>query len=333
MNRFKGVSVLKMTTSHHPPARSPKTVSSGEGSMGPQKSGLRSSQGAWLEELKVQGHSAKTLQAYRLTLGQLVSFLNGQGRHQVSEVSPADLEAWRVELAGRGLRPASLASYLQAARGWFHWLHRTGQVFLDPAADLHGPKIPRKMPAVPSVEEMTRLVESVAATGAIDLRDRAILETLYATGLRREECARLRTADVDLADATVRVLGKGAKERVVPLTRPAVECLRLYLKEARPALLGGRESPQTLWLNRHGRPLSGYSLAAVIRNRARAAGLASLTPHALRRACATHLLENGAHPAELQLLLGHASLKHLGQYLRLGIRELKAAHARSRLGA
>jgi integrase/recombinase XerD len=177
-----------------------------------------------------------------------------------------------------------------------------------------------------------RLLEGVDTTTTEGVRDRAILETLYATALRREEITHLKTGDLDLEGPSVRVLGKGNRERVVPLTRVAARWLAQYLQEARGALLQGRDPPEQLWLNLRGRPLTGYLLGLIVKRRALAVGLAALTPHSLRRACATHLLANGAHPAELQLLLGHAMLKHLSHYLRLGFRELQAAHARSRPG-
>jgi integrase/recombinase XerD len=282
--------------------------------------------------MKDQGHSPKTQQVYGQVLGMLDRFVEKRGRTRPTDVTGTDLEAWWAELIGRGLCPATLCVYLRAVRGWFRWLRNAGGIFLDPSAGLRAPRNPKILPRVPAAGEVKQLLESIDTTGTEGVRDRAILETLYATALRREEIARLKTSDVDLEGASVRVLGKGDRERVVPLTRVAVSWLNQYLQSARGSLLQGRESPEQLWLNLRGRPLTGYSLALIVKRRALAAGLAALTPHSLRRACATHLLANGAHPAELQLLLGHATLKHLSQYLRLGFRELQAAHARSRPG-
>jgi integrase/recombinase XerD len=165
----------------------------------------------------------------------------------------------------------------------------------------------------------------------VGVRDRAILETAYATALRRQELASLRITDVDLLQRTIRVVGKGSQERVVPLTKEATTWLRCYLDSSR-GMLWGKQTTDALWLNRRGRPLAGYSLAIMIQKRTRACGLPEVTPHTLRRACATHMLSNGAHPADLQQLLGHSSLKHLSQYLRLGFRELQTTHAKSRPG-
>ena len=300
--------------------------------MGTETTPLRKSQELWLANLRDRGHSPKTQEVYGQVLGRLSRFLENRGCIRPTDVTAANLAAWWAELMGRGLSPATLCVYLRAARGWCRWLRNAGEIFLDPSADLRAPRNPKILPKVPTVGEVEQLLQNIDTTGPEGVRDRAILETLYATALRREEIARLKTSNVDLEGASVRVLGKGGRERVVPLTRVAVFWLSQYLQTARISLLHGRRSPELLWLNLRGRPLTGYSLALIVKRRALAAGLAALTPHSLRRACATHLLANGAQPAELQLLLGHATLKHLSQYLRLGFRELQAAHGRSRPG-
>jgi site-specific recombinase XerD len=246
-------------------------------------------------------------------------------------VTASDLAAWRAERTGAGLAPASLSVYIRAVRGWFHWLYRRGEIFFDAAAELRPPRVARCRLGVPSVAEIRTLLDDVEVDCGEGIRDRAILETAYATGLRRNELASLRTTDVDLSQRTLRVVGKGSRERVVPITGAAAMWLRRYLEAGR-SKCSGIQATDALWLNRRGRPLAAASLARIIGLRARASGLRHVTPHTLRRACATHMLSNGAHPADLQQLLGHSSFQHLSHYLQLGFRELQATHAASRPG-
>jgi integrase/recombinase XerD len=300
--------------------------------MGPNNTPLRRSQELWIEHLRDQGHSAKSREVYGQVLGLLDRFLSKRLRNRPADVTAADLSAWWDELKGRELSPATLCVYLRAARGWFRWLRNAGEIFLDPTAELRAPSNTRRISWVPTVGEMKLLLESVDSAGPEGVRDRAILETMYATALRRHEIAGLKLGDVDLDRGSARVLGKGNRERVVPLTRVATDWLKQYLQSARGLLLQGRQSPEQLWLNLRGRPLGACSLGLMVKRRALAVGLKALTAHSLRRACATHLLVNGAKPAELQLLLGHATLKHLSLYLQLGFKELQSEHARSKPG-
>ena len=300
--------------------------------MGSNNTPLRRSQELWIDYLKGHGHSAKTRQIYRQVLGLLDRSLSECGRTRPADVTAADLRAWWDELKSRDLSPATLCVYLRAARGWFRWLLNAGEIFLDPTADLRAPSNKRRVPWVPTVGEMKQLLESIDSSGPEGVRDRAILETMYATALRRHEIAAMKIGDVDLDGASARVLGKGSRERVVPLTRVATDWLKQYLQSARGSLLQGRESPEHLWLNLRGRSLGACSLGLMVKRRALVVGMKTLTPHSLRRACATHLLVNGANPTELQLLLGHATLKHLSQYLQLGFKELQSEHARSKPG-
>jgi integrase/recombinase XerD len=292
---------------------------------------LRKSQITWLDAHRERGHSSKTTEVYGQCLAQLERFLTVRHRERPADIAPQDLEMWRTHLVQAGLKAASISVYVRAARGWLHWLSERGEIFLDPAAELRSPRIPRSLSKVPTVAEMATLMGSVDTGCAVGVRDRAILETAYATALRRHELANMAVDDVDLNHRVARTLGKGGRERMVPLTQTAAAWLRRYLAEAREGLRKGREEV-ALWLNRRGHPLAAESLARMIQARSRAAGLRAMTPHVLRRACATHLLENGARPAELRQLLGHASFKHLDQYLRLGFRDLQTMHRKSRVG-
>ena len=192
--------------------------------------------------------------------------------------------------------------------------------------------LPSNAVPVPSVADLRRLLAAPNAAAPFGVRDRALLETAYATGARREELVTLDATAVDLVNATVRVVGKGRRERVLPLTRPAVAWLNRYTTRARPVLLKGKLDEPALWIDLHAGRLSPHGLDVLVKKHAAAAKLRGVTPHTLRRACATHLLQGGAHPVFVQQLLGHATLRHLAHYLRMTIAELKATHARSKPG-
>ena len=178
---------------------------------------------------------------------------------------------------------------------------------------------------------MQALLDAPDVRMARGLRTRAILEVAYGTGARLEELSRMKLGDLDLANGTVRILGKGSRERVVPLGRGAIEWVRRYAAEARGRHAEGASA--ALWLKDGGRPLGSQGISRSIQVCVRKAGVTTpTTPHAIRRACATHMLRRGAHPVQLQMLLGHASLRHLSAYLRVSFHEMHAVHQRSRLG-
>jgi integrase/recombinase XerD len=287
----------------------------------------------WLESLRLRKCSEKTVAVYGNAIGALRVYLGEQGKTALVDVVSADLEAWRLSLVKRGCAVGTLETYARAARHWFKWLTEHGSLFENPAASFVVPLGKRRLLPVPSVEEMRRLLAAPNPASSCGLRDRAILEVAYATGARREELFALDIHDIDLGQGTLRVLGKGRKERVLPLTKSAVKWLSGYTEKTRPKLLKGKIDEAALWIDLHGKRVSYQELHSLVKRHAKAAGIAqAVTPHTLRRACATHLLQNGAHAVQLQLLLGHATLKHLSQYLRLSIAELQATHARSKPG-
>jgi integrase/recombinase XerD len=190
---------------------------------------------------------------------------------------------------------------------------------------------PRRLQSVPSREEVRKLLEQPDTETAVGIRDRAILEVLYGTGIRREELLKLKVSSVDLKENTLRVNGKGGRQRIVPLGKTAAHWLQRYIEKARTEL-DPSEDVEALRISQHGEPMSYWALPVIMRKYVKAVGIPSLSPHSLRRACATHMLQNGAHPVELQMLLGHASLTHLSQYLRLSISELRKTHAATKPG-
>lgn len=181
--------------------------------------------------------------------------------------------------------------------------------------------------------EVRALLAAAGHETAAGLRDRALLETLYATAVRRQELMDLTVWDIDLGQGLVRAMGKGRRERMLPLGRHAAAALGRYLAEARPMLGARRPNEVALWLGTHGRPLGYGSVPKIVARYARAAGIARrVGAHMLRRSCATHMLRNGASPVVIQQLLGHASLAHLAQYLRLSVGDLRAMHTNTNPG-
>ena len=283
------------------------------------------------QHLVVRRFARRSVEVYGLAMERFAGFLAGRGVTRAQDVTREDIEAYRRSIVDRQWRPASVEVYVRAIKQFFRWLEETQVVFLNPADGIVIRQVPRRLMPVPTEEEILRLLATPDITSFTGLRDRAMLETAYATGVRAEELSRLTVKDVDLDSGTVRVMGKGSRERVVPLGKQAAECVRAYL-----AGVGQTRSNGTapLWVAQNGKPISYMAVRATILKHSRECGVTPLiTPHALRRACATHMLRRGAHPVDLQMLLGHASLQHLSQYLRVTVSDLREAHARSKPGS
>ena len=269
----------------------------------------------FLDYLAVErGLSRNTLDAYRRDLSRYQGFLGGRGIVDVARAGEADIAAFVANLSaseyapGKGYRPSSVARALAAVRSFHRFLVLEGEAEADPAEGVARPKVPRNLPRPLTVDEVTALVAAPGQDGPVALRDRAILETLYGAGLRISELVALDVDDVDLEEGSVRAVGKGSKERIVPLGRLAVKALEAYLTRARPALAAPR-SRGALFLNRRGGRLTRQGSTNIIKDMARRAGIRKrVTPHMLRHSFATHLLEGGADVRVVQELLGHASL-------------------------
>lgn len=293
----------------------------------------------WLRELTRRGCSGRTVLLYRGVLADFCRFAasraGARACTRATEVTADLVLAWRAALARRGLAGASLDVYVRAVRAWVRWLVARGELFADPLATLVVKKWIRLLQPVPSVAEVLRWIEAPNVGTAFGVRDRALLEVAYTCGARREELVGLDLGALDLGHGTVRVLGKGRRERVLPLGETAVAWLRRYVETTRLRLLkekDGAASEPALWIDNRGKRLASMALEHALDRHAVAAGLPEATPHTLRRACATHLLQGGAHPVYVQQLLGHATLRHLAHYLRLTIVDLQATHARSNPG-
>ena len=277
--------------------------------------------------LQGRNFKPKSLLTVRCALHRCCAFL--AGRKKITDVSVLDLESYQLHLLAMSVE--TQLAYLVNVRRWFGWLENTQQLFLNPAAGLRIPKRPRPRIKVPTEKQMLRLLTAPNLKTPSGLRDRAWLETAYATGARRNEMTRLTLADADLSAGALRLYGKGDKERIVPLGRQAVYWLEKYLREARPQLAKENQTA-ALWISsRGGGPLGYEAMQQQLRGYAHRLGLpvSLLAAHNLRRACATHLLGHGASPLLLKELLGHSRTATLSHYLRRSLADLKETHRRT----
>jgi integrase/recombinase XerD len=286
-----------------------------------------------------RGLSRNTLEAYRSDLQQYGEFLSRRGSDPLS-VAPADLAAFVSELAdGGGERPAVAPSTLQrkiaCLRSFYRHLRREQIIDHDPTNELRGPRTPGRLPKVLSRDEVAQLLSQPRGNSPGAVRDRALLETMYACGLRASEAVGLELRDLDLEAGMLRARGKGSKERLVPIGSKAVESIYAYLERARPRLVGIRDEPH-VFVNQRGAGLSRQGLYKIVQRHARTAGLeARMSPHTLRHSFATHLLAGGCDLRSLQEMLGHADIGTTQIYTHLSADRLRDvyfnAHPRAQL--
>jgi len=276
----------------------------------------------YLAELQAErGVSRHTLSAYRRDLADFASFLGR--RRSVLAVVPDDVVAYLAELRRRGLRGSSIARHLSSLRGLYRHLVGEGVLERDPTEHIERPRLPRPLPKTLSRDVAAMLVEAPDPARAGGLRDRAMLEVLYATGMRASECLGLRLEDVNLTAGYVICTGKGRKQRLVPLGAEAIAWVRAYLDRARPEHTRHRDGGR-LFVNSRGHTLSRQSLWAIVRRAAAAAGLPNrVSPHMLRHSFASHLLEGGADLRAVQAMLGHADIATTQIYTHLPSAALK----------
>jgi integrase/recombinase XerD len=277
-----------------------------------------------------RGLSRNTLEAYRCDLLQFGAFLD-RHRLTVTDARHGQIAAFLSELAsGTAERPpvapATLARKVAALRSFYRHMRREGALEHDPTAELRGPPKTRTLPRVLSREQVARLLSEPQGQGPRALRDRALMELMYACGLRASEAIGLEVGDVDLEECVLRARGKGSKERLVPIGRQAITALRAYLQSGRPQLLGVRPEAR-LFLGRRGTPLTRQGLYKIVQGHARSAGLQErMSPHTLRHSFATHLLAGGCDLRSLQEMLGHADLATTQLYTHLSAERLKDAY-------
>jgi integrase/recombinase XerD len=277
-----------------------------------------------------RGLSRNTLEAYRSDLLQFGEFLDRRGL-SVVETRHSDLGAFLSELAaGVGERqPVAAATLRRKAaclRSFYRYLRREGAIEYDPTAELRGPRKTQRLPRVLSRDEVAQLLREPKGTEPRPLRDRALLEIMYACGLRASETISLQLGDIDLEEGVLRARGKGSKERLVPIGRQAVAALRVYCLRGRPELVGAGAETR-LFVNRRGSGLTRQGLYEIVQGHARGAGLEDrMSPHTLRHTFATHLLAGGCDLRSLQEMLGHADLATTQVYTHLSAERLKDAY-------
>jgi integrase/recombinase XerD len=255
-----------------------------------------------------QGLSHNTVAAYRRDLRDLAVRLSRRGRSLI-DASPDDVIDWMEALKKAGRRPSTIARRLAAARAFFRHLAQEGRAGRDPTEHIERPRLPRPLPKILSRQSAAALVESPDVSTPRGLRDRALLELLYASGLRASECLGLAQGDVNLNAGYVQCVGKARRERMVPVGEEALAWIRRYLSEARPRLLRSRRDSGRLFLSPRGGSLTRQALWQIVRRAARAAGIrARVSPHTLRHCFASHLLEEGADLRAVQTMLGHADI-------------------------
>lgn len=275
-----------------------------------------------------RGLSRHTRSSYQSDLDQAAAFFERRKIAGWRSVTGADAAAWIHALSSRDYTVASVARKLAALRMLSRFLVREGQREDDFAALLIGPKPQRKMPGTLSEHEVTQLVTAASGGDARSLRDRALLELFYSSGLRVSELAALTLQQLDLEHGFIRVFGKGAKERVVPVGGKACEALKTYLLSGRPQLVKPRTGSQ-LFLNKNGTALSRVALWMIVKAYAKRAGITkNVKPHALRHSFATHLLTGGADLRAIQEMLGHASISTTQIYTAVEPQRLLDHHAK-----
>jgi integrase/recombinase XerD len=286
-----------------------------------------------------RGLSRNTLEAYRSDLQQYGDFL---ARREIDPltVTPAQLAAFVTELAdGRADRPAAAAATLQrktaCLRSFYRHLRRDGILEHDPTSELRAPRSRARLPKVLSRDEVVRLLGQPQGSSPAAYRDRALLETMYACGLRASEAISLKLRDVDLEAGILRARGKGSKERIVPIGGKAIESLDAYLERVRPRLVGIRDEMR-VFVNLRGGGLSRQGLYKIVQRHARSAGLERrMSPHTLRHTFATHLLAGGCDLRSLQEMLGHADIATTQIYTHLSAERLRdvyfEAHPRAQI--
>ncbi|MBN2006390.1 MAG: site-specific tyrosine recombinase XerD [Anaerolineae bacterium] len=282
-----------------------------------------------------RGYSGNTLAAYENDLNQLSRFVQAAGLERWEALTPALLDDFVVMLQKRKLSAATVSRKVAAARSFINFLFSEGVLPSDLANWLHQPKVAKRLPHTLLQEEVEQLLHIASLEQTpLGLRDRALLELLYATGMRASEVIQLQMDDVDLDTGAIRCVGKGDKERLIPLHQMVQEVLRRYLEDGRLFLLRDA-AEKTLFVNRSGKPLTRQGLWFLVQNYAQAAGLGDrVTPHTLRHSFATHLLDGGAELREVQQFLGHANITTTQIYTEVSSRRKRdvydRAHPRAR---
>ncbi len=273
-----------------------------------------------------KGLSKNTIDAYGHDLTRFLDYLKEKGIAELRTVGKFDIRGFLLWLRRKNLSTKSIGRDLSAIRTFFKFLIQEGILETNPVEDLESPKVAKKLPEILSLKEIEQLLEQPDLKTALGIRDRAMLEMLYATGMRVSELTSLPTHQVNLEGGYVLLYGKGSKERVVPLGSEAMNWVTLYLGNARGSLAKRKESP-TLFINRSGKGMSRQGFWKNLKDYARKAGLRKkITPHLLRHSFASHLLERGADLRSVQMMLGHVDISTTQIYTHVTGERLKKVH-------
>ncbi len=275
-----------------------------------------------------RGLSALTVAAYGRDIGRWCDFVVELGVRGPSGVTPRQLREWVFVLKDAGLASSSIRRAQSAVRTYFGFLLAEGAVSVDPTDRLESPRVARRLPEFLTADEVTRLLEAPDPSRPLYWRDRAILEFLYASGVRVSELVGLPLSSLDLDEGFATIFGKGAKERFVPVGAPALRAVGRYLSEVRPLLDRGTGKGR-VFLNARGRPIRREAIWSLVKDAARRSGITkNISPHTLRHTFATHLMEGGADLAAVQELLGHADISTTQIYTHLDRDYLREVHRR-----
>jgi len=281
----------------------------------------------FLNYLSVERNLSKnTIAAYRRDLDFYMDYLQAHQINTLSKTTKNDITSFMLYQKDRGLNSSSISRRLAALKVFYRFLVRERILTQDPTSLLESPKLWKKIPQVLSLNEIESMLSCINTREKKGIRDKAILEIMYATGMRVSEIADLKLEAVNLEVGFVRCFGKGSKERIIPLGKKAIEALTKYLKQARGSFLKSKESPY-LFLNKSGNKLSRQSLWKIVKKYAQKAGVKTkIKPHILRHSFATHLLERGADLRSVQEMLGHADISTTQVYTHINKDRLKAIH-------
>lgn len=278
----------------------------------------------WLED----GLSRNTLESYRRDLRQFGAWLKSATDKDLLGANPADVQGYIAYQFKRRARATSAARSVSSVKRLYRYLARVRRIDVDPTLNIDAPVLPRRLPTTLTEDEVERLLKAPDTSTALGLRDRAMLETLYASGLRVSELVTLSAAQVSCDMGVVRVMGKGSKERLVPLGEESLTWVQRYVERGRSALLAGRVS-DALFVTARGEAMTRQAFWYLIRRYAARAGLGkTISPHTLRHAFATHLLNHGADLRVVQLLLGHSDISTTQIYTHVARERLKLLHAK-----
>ncbi|HHY03797.1 MAG TPA: site-specific tyrosine recombinase XerD [Thermoanaerobacterales bacterium] len=285
---------------------------------------------SFLEFLFVErGLSNNTISSYKRDLKKFLSYLRYKKIDDINKTNRTIIVSYLLLMQKEGKASSSISRACAAIKSFYHFLIRERLINEDPTINLESPKIEKRLPRVLSVKEVSNLLNQPDTTNPLGLRDRTMLELLYATGMRVSELLSITPEDVNLDMGFVRCLGKGSKERIIPIGTTAISFLKEYIQKARTKLLNKKNSKQ-LFLNHRGEKLSRQGFWKIIKRHAKNAGISKdITPHTIRHSFATHLLENGADLRSVQEMLGHADISTTQIYTHITRNKIKEVYDRT----